>query len=1533
MKCHKMLAYIVILFLSISMISCLLATTTTAEAGTKSSSQTTPWPMFGKDERHSNVGNTFSHGISVPCIKWDFGQNIDSLGSTIGDFTKNVRFIDISYYKETIGAVYGKDGAVYIKNGDSGKTMWKRNFSTTPILGNITEKIVSAPSLADINNNDKLDIIIATSSGEIYAIEPSITDNNGEYPLSDSGDCIQLWSYSVNKSIKYSSPVLVDINGDGGLDVVIGAEECIFAFNGKSGEKLWSYTVTGTIVSSPAVRVTSTGFKDIVITSLEIGPTSKLHILMLNATGTKLGDEKIISVNTPIQNPLIPTLLPSPSIGDVNRDGFPDIIVLSPAELAENGKGVIHVYDGSKNTFSELWSYTVYGRFEASPAVGDLDNDGRMEVIVVSWDSTIYGNTINSYSHAYALDDDGKSLWDVILDNSTQTDFEYGKGSPVLSDIDKDGKLDVIYATYDGHIYALNGKSGNTLWKYRLEKHKIGILSSPAIGDLDGNSFVDIIVDGAAISDYRADLFLTSRDITLTNTTPNEGDTIGIRAIIHNGGTKNAGVPKSQEGQNPVASDDVDVSFYDDNTLVGRSIIDYIPARDENGNDGTGSAWINFTIKNTTSAIRVVVDPWNYIDELRKDNNNVTKPIGVQASHRIALSCDADTLNVDAGQQTLYIITIKNIGTTSENIKLKVVSGPTNWTANIDESEVILDAKAETTITVSITTDINACAGRYLTNISGTPTSTNVSTYLILITNIKPFYDVAVSSDINQKNVSVGGVVYYNISVQNKGNAVDTVSLSLSAMPTGWNNSKLTKTSVYLEPYGTSTTTLIVIAPLNATEGDCVNITITGVSISDIPKSSAVTVTTVIGRVDLVAVDLKLYREKDGIETKNPIASENLTARITIRNVGNVDANKVEVAILIDNTTAKFEIVESVKAGENKTLQTVVNADFGNRAFSISIDPDSKLRNEYNRTNNTISYIFFVKDRNATVPYVVYGVLQNPDGSTSKNATLKILNARTKQNSTIQITEVDNGTHTTNLLNLSGGYNEGDKIEIFAYNNLGNYSWKFYAYSEDLGRRVDIRLIEKVNYSFKMELIGLNEILLYPGNYTTFGIRIFNTGNVVNRVNLTIDSVSDLDVKITNEAGFSTNSTTLGRGEVQNIFLNITAKEKSYPDLKHIIIRGISKDEVKRVEINVTVGSVHDIVTSVPTRIEVDPGKTSIVNTTVRIVNNGNVYENITISTATPDWSARTLAQVAPYSNIDAELLITIPQNIDVGNYTVNFTVSPENISRAQKKTMEFVIIRPDLTISSEDIQFSPALPEARKTEVIINAVIKNIGTADSDVFSVKFIDASPDGKEEAIGTTTISPSVPANDARSTWITWIPKVDGVHTIKAIVDYRNEIVEINEGDNIASGSIYVSVSKSPDLEVTKEGIAFSNDNPKEGEEITITALIKNIDNGTADNVAIRIFIDGIPISEKTFTSIAAHESLKAITKWKTIKGTHSVKVEVIYKETETNLNNNIATRYIVVGEAGTAIGGFEVPIVLFGTIGAIIFVYFRRKFAL
>ncbi len=43
-----------------------------------------------------------------------------------------------------------------------------------------------------------------------------------------------------------------------------------------------------------------------------------------------------------------------------------------------------------------FWSYTTGNYVYSSPSIGDIDNDGKLEVVVGSWDVNVYALSTNS---------------------------------------------------------------------------------------------------------------------------------------------------------------------------------------------------------------------------------------------------------------------------------------------------------------------------------------------------------------------------------------------------------------------------------------------------------------------------------------------------------------------------------------------------------------------------------------------------------------------------------------------------------------------------------------------------------------------------------------------------------------------------------------------------------------------------------------------------------------------------------------------------------------------------------------------------------------------------------------------------------------------------------------------------------------------------------------------------------------------------------------------------------------------------------
>ncbi len=81
---------------------------------------------------------------------------------------------------------------------------------------------------------------------------------------------------------------------------------------------------------------------------------------------------------------------------------------------------------------------------DSSPAVADVDGDGRREVAITSWDGKI--NLFNAR---------GQLLPGFPVSTGTGSGE---RNSPALADLDGDKTLEVVYVSADGRIYAVNGR-------------------------------------------------------------------------------------------------------------------------------------------------------------------------------------------------------------------------------------------------------------------------------------------------------------------------------------------------------------------------------------------------------------------------------------------------------------------------------------------------------------------------------------------------------------------------------------------------------------------------------------------------------------------------------------------------------------------------------------------------------------------------------------------------------------------------------------------------------------------------------------------------------------------------------------------------------------------------------------------------------------------------------------------------------------------------------------------------------------------
>jgi sugar lactone lactonase YvrE len=164
----------------------------------------------------------------------------------------------------------------------------------------------------------------------------------------------------------------------------------------------------------------------------------------------------------------------SPAIGDLDRDGRMEIIALSGSS--------IYVFDsaGSVRTgFPKSYAGTSSQQY---PVLGDIDNNGRLEIVFAM------GHRL------YALDDTGG-----VLPGFPRALAGSYANSPVLGDIDRDGFLEivVVYGTFPSYseIGAFR-RDATPLpgFPKRLTGRVFRAFNEPVLGDVNGDSFPEIVM-------------------------------------------------------------------------------------------------------------------------------------------------------------------------------------------------------------------------------------------------------------------------------------------------------------------------------------------------------------------------------------------------------------------------------------------------------------------------------------------------------------------------------------------------------------------------------------------------------------------------------------------------------------------------------------------------------------------------------------------------------------------------------------------------------------------------------------------------------------------------------------------------------------------------------------------------------------------------------------------------------------------------------------------------------------------------------
>lgn len=342
-----------------------------------------------------------------------------------------------------------------------------------------------------------------------------------------------LESNQNNAALGYSVSGAGDLNGDGYGDIVIGVRNYDDAEIDEGAAFVYYGSANGINAASPVILqpnktgasfghsvafagdVNADGYGDIIIgapnywtTSVAVNPGAAF-IYHGSATGINTTPARILT--GPYNGCTFGSAVSG--AGDVNADGFSDVIVGAPNY--NNGhvnEGAAIVYQGSNTGIPAAAATTIElnrtnSLFGTSIAnAGDVNGDGYSDIIIGAPSATYGGG--DTYEGAFYIHH-GSATGIVTTPSfrgeSNQSNAMMGTSVAGAGDINGDGYSDIIvgapqydyYQTNDGRAYVYFGGTGNPSLISTIELNSDGAnfgASVATAGDVNGDGFSDVLI-------------------------------------------------------------------------------------------------------------------------------------------------------------------------------------------------------------------------------------------------------------------------------------------------------------------------------------------------------------------------------------------------------------------------------------------------------------------------------------------------------------------------------------------------------------------------------------------------------------------------------------------------------------------------------------------------------------------------------------------------------------------------------------------------------------------------------------------------------------------------------------------------------------------------------------------------------------------------------------------------------------------------------------------------------------------------------